>query len=961
MTEAPFIPGQRWVSDTEPDLGLGIILRCEPRRATLLFPASTVKRVYAIGNTPLTRVRFTPGDRVENQDGLTLRVRSAQEEAGLITYRCETEEESEVLLPEGQLSSFLQFSRPQQRLFSGQLDKPHWFHLRFETLRRQQRLESARILGLGGGRTALLPHQLYIAHEVGRRSAPRVLLADEVGLGKTIEACLILHHQLLTGRTSRALIMVPSPLLNQWLVELLRRFNLRFSLFDEERCSAVEASAPGENPFHTEQLVLCSPDLFTRQQRRQQVLAADWDLLIVDEAHHLEWNEQQASPEYQLVESLARQVPGVLLLTATPEQLGRSGHFARLRLLDPDRFHSLTAFEEEEQLFEPIANAAARLLTDNPLPEASIHNLLDILGEEEAVTLLQRANDSGAGTLERRDAREQLVSLLLDRHGTGRVLFRNTRNRIQGFPERELHPLPLVLPDEYQAALAEPEIPARQRLTPEAIARGAAGKAWWQFDPRVQWLTRLLKRLGETKVLLICARAGTALDLEQALRTREGIHAALFHEGMTLIERDRAAAWFADPEEGCQILICSEIGSEGRNFQFAHHLVLFDLPLDPDLLEQRIGRLDRIGQSETVRIHVPYFEQSAQAVMLQWYHQGLNAFNRTCPSGHSIFSRLQPALLQMLEEPNSDPEALSALIDSSHRLYQEIGEALQKGRNHLLELNSCREPEAGELKRSVQMFQQEGDLPVYLEQLISAYGVESEVHSSGSLILRPGAQMLTDSFPGLPADGMTVTFDRDIALSREEQHFLTWEHPLVRDGMALLSDGRQGSSSACAIRHPKVKSGSLLLELLLVIECPAPKRLQVGRFLPPTLIRLLLDQQLRERGQELGRLALEAARIPLGRSAGRKIIDSVRAPIETMLEKGEALAEQQTPGVIAAAREAMSTDYAGEIERLEALQRVNPNVRNEEIETLRRQASALGGYLESARLRLDAVQLIVAL
>ena len=142
---------------------------------------------------------------------------------------------------------------------------------------------------------------------------------------------------------------------------------------------------------------------------------------------------------------------------------------------------------------------------------------------------------------------------------------------------------------------------------------------------------------------------------------------------------------------------------------------------------------------------------------------------------------------------------------------------------------------------------------------------------------------------------------------------------------------------------------------------PGPEAAAGGSLPPPTLIRLLLDQQLRERGQEIGRVALEAARIPLGRAAGRKIIDSVRAPIETMLEKGEALAEQQTPGVISAAREAMSTDYAGEIERLEALQRVNPNVRNEEIETLRRQATALRGYLESARLRLDAVQLIVAL
>ncbi len=97
------------------------------------------------------------------------------------------------------------------------------------------------------------------------------------------------------------------------------------------------------------------------------------------------------------------------------------------------------------------------------------------------------------------------------------------------------------------------------------------------------------------KVLVICAKATTALQLEQVLREREGIRAAVFHEGMSIIERDRAAAWFAEEDTGAQVLLCSEIGSEGRNFQFASNLVMFDLPFNPDLLEQRIGRLDRIG------------------------------------------------------------------------------------------------------------------------------------------------------------------------------------------------------------------------------------------------------------------------------------------------------------------------------------------------------------------------------
>ncbi len=957
-----FRPGQRWVSDTEPELGLGTSLRSDHRTITLLFPACGEKRTYALDNAPLTRVRFTPGDRVQDLDGHQLQVIELLEEADLISYRVRAEDGSETILPEGGLSSALQFSRPQERLFSGQLDLPHWFDLRYQTLQQRQRLERSPVRGLGGARTALLPHQLYIAHEVSRRPTPRVLLADEVGLGKTIEACLILHRQLLTGRASRALIIVPPPLLNQWLVELLRRFNLHFSLFDEERCSAIETSDQSDNPFLAEQLVLTSLDLLLQNGRRaEQALAAEWDLLIVDEAHHLEWHEDQISAPYRLVEMLAQRIPGVLLLTATPEQLGRAGHFARLRLLDPDRFHSLEAFIQEEQQFRQVADAVELLLEEGQLPADGRDRLIHTLSEPEALPLLDNIDDPTLPTEKRQQARERLIGMLLDRHGTGRVLFRNTRNRIKGFPGRTLHPHPLPLPEDYQRALADPELPLGLRLTPEAIDRGTAATPWWQIDPRVDWLIATLGRLDGAKALLICHRGETARELEQALRTREGIHAALFHERMSIIERDRAAAWFADPDEGCQLLICSEIGSEGRNFQFAHHLILFDLPPDPDLLEQRIGRLDRIGQHERISIHAPYFEESAQAVLLQWYQEGLNALEKTCPAGHALYRQLLPALQQMMEEPTADPAALETLIDTTRQLHLEASEALRQGRDQLLELNSCREPAAHELKQAIEAEEQEGGLPAYLEQLLTAYGVETEAHSAGSLILKPGSRMLHDAFPGLPGDGMTGTFDRNIALSHEDRHFLTWEHPLVLGGMAMLAEGREGSSCAGAVRHADLDSGSLLLELLFVIECPAPRRLQVGRFLPPTLVRLLLDQKQNDLSAEFPRQRLEELRLPLKRSAAARIVDSLRPHIETLLQHGEAVAGAQRPRLIDDAIDAMSGHYASELSRLRALQRVNPNVRNEEIDALKHQALALENHLKEARLRLDAVQLWVVL
>ncbi|MCG7971248.1 MAG: RNA polymerase-associated protein RapA, partial [Candidatus Thiodiazotropha taylori] len=432
-----FLPGQRWISDTESELGLGVITGCEGRRVTIHFPAIDESRVYAIEGAPLTRVAFSAGDQIESREGWQMSVRQALLNDGLITYLGERSDGSQVRLEELQLSDTLRIDQPKQRLLAGQIDPPHWFNLRQQTLSHLGKQQQSSLLGLVGPRIDLIPHQLYIAHEVAGRPAPRVLLADEVGLGKTIEACLILHQQLLTGRASRVLILVPDPLVHQWLVELLRRFNQKFRILDEETCQAIQDSGQADNPFHAEQLVLCSLNLFhDNPTRLSQALDGEWDLLIVDEAHHLTWSEEDPSAEYLLVEALALRTPGVLLLTATPEQLGQAGHFARLRLLDPDRYYDLQSFLQEEQHYQPVAEAVEHLLRGEPLPEKATQALLSKLDESESTPLLSLLNDPSRDPAERNDARESLINSLLDRHGTGRVLFRNTRARISGFPAR---------------------------------------------------------------------------------------------------------------------------------------------------------------------------------------------------------------------------------------------------------------------------------------------------------------------------------------------------------------------------------------------------------------------------------------------------------------------------------------------------------------------------------------------
>ncbi|MDO5651688.1 MAG: RNA polymerase-associated protein RapA [Moraxella sp.] len=944
-----FAIGQRYLSDNESNLGLGVVIDLDERSVHVLFPQSEETRIYAKSSAALSRVVFGCGDTVTDQDGVCYVVERVEDIKGVVRYHLACGKS----LMETRLTANVNLAKPLEKLLAGQIERHDWYELRQDALKLSNFIKRHPLRGLIGARVDIIPHQLYIAHEVGKRLSPRVLLADEVGLGKTIEAGLILHQQLTTGKAQRVLILVPDSLQYQWLIELKRRFNLDFALFDLVRTASIKEHNPDQNVFATEQCIIASIDLLLdHADLFEQAYAAGFDMLVVDEAHHLHWDEVQGgNDKYELIAAFAESVRGLLLLTATPEQLGLESHFARLRLLDKDRFDDLDAFVQEQEDFALVAQMATALIDGVQLSDKQIAAVAGLLGF--AANDLAQVNEDDR-------LRNQLVNDLLDRHGTGRVLFRNTRDSVAGFHGRQNIAYPLPLPDAWQNTAYIHGKLREQLWGEESFPDGS----WLENDPRVPWLMKLLKEeLRHQKVLLI-ARSGTTIEaLEAALRLHANIRTAVFSEQMSLLERDQAAAYFAD-ESGAQILLCSEIGSEGRNFQFAHHLVLFDLPANPDTLEQRIGRLDRIGQSQKITLHTPFVMGTASERLYHWYDGALNIFNQISPTAQNVQEQFIAELKPLLEaDDTADNRAsLETLVADGAALRLELEDRLQAGRDRLLEYNSCRPKVAERISQSMAAFDDSELLPKFVDRLFNSLNVDYSIQRDGSWIVHPiDSGESADEVVHLPIgeDGMTMSFARSQALVREDMAYMTHEHPFMLSAVELLTAGSFGNTSVATLRSAAMPQGMLLLEVNFRIESIAPKALNLNAYLPNQLLRVLLTEQ----GDDLSTVATAEKITPLierlDRQRARQVVKVRAGVIANRFGDAQTIAKAQLAQVSNAAKSSFTAYFDKEINRLTRLQAINPSIRDTEIAELAEQKEQGLYALEQLALVSDSMRVLV--
>ncbi|EPH0844800.1 TPA: RNA polymerase-binding ATPase, partial [Pseudomonas aeruginosa] len=348
----------------------------------------------------------------------------------------------------------------------------------------------------------------------------------------------------------------------------------------------------------------------------------------------------------------------------------------------------------------------------------------------------------------------------------------------------------------------------------------------------------------------------------------------------------------------------------------------------------------------------------AQQRLFQWYHQALNAFLNTCPTGNALQHEFGPRLLPLLD--GGEDKAWDALLAEGRARREALEAELHSGRDRLLELNSGG---AGEGEALVEAIEEQDDdfaLPIYMERLFDAYGIHSEDHSENALILKPSEKMLDAGFPLGDDEGVTITYDRAQALAREDMQFLTWEHPMVQGGMDLVLSGSMGNTSVALIKNKALKPGTVLLELLFVSEAVAPRALQLGRWLPPQALRCLLDAN----GNDLaGRVSLETLNDQLEsvpRVSANKFVQAQRDVLAKQFDVAEGKIVPRHEERVARAKQQFAAAMDEELARLTALKAVNPSVRDSELDSLRTQREEGLALLDKASLRLEAIRILVA-
>lgn len=719
-------PGDKVLHPFNRELGPGVVREATAHRVTVHFPTAEQTLTFARAGHPLVPLELPPGADPEHW--------AEEFQSDLVS-----------------------------RLARKDSDGWNAFRLRLEALELARVREADGLGSFLGGRIELFPHQLHVAETACKVHPVRWLLADEVGLGKTVEACLILNHLVRTGRAERALVVAPRSLVVQWLGELYRKFHQVFVLVDaERRRDVLKERGPGFNPFEVYgHSVVALEDLVEDAAVARLAAESRPHLLVVDEAHRLRRRPgADGSPAYRAVAPLCEAAPNVLLLSATPLEADAHGFFRLLQLLHPERYDSWDRFQADLDRGVPL----------HPCTSST------------------------------------------------------TRADVGGLPPRRAQPVDLPPWPEREAGereiLSRPVEDSLQHARRTEDLQRLLGDPQGRDDPRLAWLGKAARRwqaAGE-KALVFVARRDALEHVKAELEYHTSRRVAVFHEDLSPARRDLEVAQFAQPD-GPALLVATECGGEGRNFQFAERLVLFDLPWDPAVLEQRIGRLDRINRR--MPVDIVYFRPAegfgAQICRL---YEALGIFRE--PLGG-----LDRALGHVVESVRASLDAAGNLdVESIVRETRDARERMLRAAYHHLHRSAYRPADAGAILARVPDDLSRRVGTVVLEAC-RQFGFEMEPKGGrGRWYLEFGGEATIEALHGVPSGARFLgTFDRDEAVRNESLDFFASGHPLVEAIVAELADGTHGSVALL-----EVGGAAEDAEGVLVVERTTPPEFRLRAF-----------------------------------------------------------------------------------------------------------------------------------
>ncbi len=738
------------------------------------------------------------------------------------------------------------FDDPFEVLISGgSLVCPYDAWLGREGLRLLDAYRNDPTAALSNSRIEPQPHQVGVAMRALAKSQPRLILADEVGLGKTIEAGLILKELRARGVLNRVLVLAPASLVTQWQQELRSKFNEVFVNHDGYMLRDLRQRHPDANPWNVgEQANVITSMQFARLGgQRQEIAEADWDLVIVDEAHHARRREDGGpNLAYRLLEEMRDRVGGLLLLTATPMQLETYELYSMVELVEPGLFDDYWDFEQARRDIARINAQIAWLRLPPPAPPQR-GELVDLYDAWDAPADV-RAADLGSP-----EGRLLATRWLETKHRLSEAMVRNRKAEVGQFMRRVAHRLSVEPTDEelqleldvqaylrreysrspafglvlvtFQKLLAsssraladalerraarilreeeegeheltdDPELleeleellaAGRAREAEAAELRDLAGRARAISDTKLDVLERELEALFDVqpnqKVLIFTQYLGSLEMIRERLAPKLRVN--VFRGGMDRREKD--AAHHAFKTDG-QVLISTEAGGEGRNFQFCHILFNYDLPWNPMRIEQRIGRLDRVGQKHNVLIYNFGVRATLDERILDVLEHRIRIFTESVGALEPILGDIEGRLKQICLK---DAQAARHEFD---RYEVDLQERIRRARMHeehlrdfVMDTQSFRRDEVRKLLDETPMATPD-DLKEFVLAVLRRY---SSSPAARVVVEREGVFRITP--PGVLVEAnprlrditdFVGTFDYRIALEDETLDFFAFGHPLI--------------------------------------------------------------------------------------------------------------------------------------------------------------------------------------